>query len=220
MSPMNPLLNYQTIDLTISYEEAMPGFHAEPAKVIGQDGWNAQNLHIYSHAGTHMDAPLHFGLSGTIDELLPNQFMGKAWIADLRGIAPSSLIQPEHLAPLLDKIEKGDSLILHTGWSTFLHQPCVYRDQLPRVSNELAGWLVAKGIKMLGVEPPSIADVNNLEEVTSIHTTLLKGDVIIIEGLTNLGAIKSESVWLLAFPLKIKNGDGAPARVIALEKKD
>jgi kynurenine formamidase len=64
-----------------------------------------------------------------------------------------------------------------------------------------------------------VADVNDLPEVTRIHEILLGGNVIIIEGLTNLGNIKRELVDLIALPLKIAQGDGAPARVIALEEK-
>jgi kynurenine formamidase len=70
---------------------------------------------------------------------------------------------------------------------------------------------------MIGVEPPSVADVNNLTEVTTIHEILLKG-VVIIEGLSNLEKLQSNCVELIALPLKIKNGDGSPARVIAIEK--
>ena len=68
------------------------------------------------------------------------------------------------------------------------------------------------------MEPPSIADVLDLDEVTKIHQILLGGDIIIVEGLTNLEALKREMVKLIALPLKIKNGDGAPARVIAIEE--
>jgi kynurenine formamidase len=72
---------------------------------------------------------------------------------------------------------------------------------------------------MLGVEPPSVADVNNLAEVTQIHHLLFQGKVIIIEGLTNLSALSQNKIWLMALPLKIKEGDGAPARVIGLESR-
>ena len=67
-------------------------------------------------------------------------------------------------------------------------------------------------------EPPSIADVTNMKEVTKIHEILLGGDIIIVEGLTNLEALSNDKVGLVALPLKIKDGDGAPARVIAIEK--
>ena len=73
---------------------------------------------------------------------------------------------------------------------------------------------------MLGVEPPSVADVNNLEEVTRIHRILLKGGVTIIEGLCNLEGITGDKCWLIALPLKIFQGGGAPARVIAIESED
>ena len=93
-----------------------------------------------------------------------------------------------------------------------------YREGLPRISEELAEWCVAKKIKMLGVEAPSVADVNNLPEVTLIQRVLLGGNVVIIEGLTNLDKIQQEKVQLIALPLKIQGGDGSPARVIALEE--
>ena len=65
---------------------------------------------------------------------------------------------------------------------------------------------------------PSIADVMDMEEVTKTHEILLGGDIIIVEGITNLDSVSKEKVKLIALPLKIKGGDGAPARVIAMEK--
>jgi kynurenine formamidase len=46
----------------------------------------------------------------------------------------------------------------------------------------------------------------------------MAGGTIIIEGLTNLDQLHQDIFTLLAFPLKFKNGDGSPARVIALEE--
>jgi kynurenine formamidase len=39
---------------------------------------------------------------------------------------------------------------------------------------------------------------------------------MIVEGLTNLKAVSKENVKLIALPLKIKEGDGAPVRVLAM----
>ena len=217
MENIEALFNNKWIDLTLPYDEDVGGYSWEMAKTVEHDGWNARTLHLYSHAGTHMDAPLHFGLQGTIDQFTPNQLTGKAWIADLVGIEPGAEIFPEHLSTIQHNIKPGDSLILKTGWSQYAKNRNIYRNQLPRISEPLAHWLVERGIKMLGVEPPSVADVNNLEEVTRIHQILLQGNVLIIEGLTNLDQIQSTSILLFAFPLKIKGGDGAPARVMAVE---
>jgi kynurenine formamidase len=47
----------------------------------------------------------------------------------------------------------------------------------------------------------------------------MEGDIIIVEGLCNLDALSQTKVTLIALPLKVENGDGAPARVIALENQ-
>jgi arylformamidase len=85
------------------------------------------------------------------------------------------------------------------------------------IHESLARWFVEKKINLLAVEPPSIADVMDREEVTKIHEILLGGDVIIVEGITNLESLTKEKITLVALPLKVKDGDGAPARVIAME---
>ena len=73
---------------------------------------------------------------------------------------------------------------------------------------------------MLGVEAPSVADVNNLEELTEIHRILLEGDVIIVEGLANLDRIEQEQFLFAALPLKVRGGDGAPCRAFAITDLD
>ncbi|MCB0633046.1 MAG: cyclase family protein [Saprospiraceae bacterium] len=213
------LTAYNVIDLTLTYDEGIAGYAAKEARKLETDGWNAKTLSIYAHAGTHMDAPLHFGMEGTIDAFTPVQLMGPAWIAQLEPIEPAALIRPEDLGEIRERAVAGDSLLLRTGWSRFVSDPDLFRNRLPRVSPELAQWCVDTGIRMLGVEPPSVADVNNQDEVTRIHRLLFAGKVIIVEGLTNLAAIVQPKVLLIALPLKISGGDGAPARVIALESK-
>ncbi len=212
--------NYNIIDLTMPYVEGMPGYRSEINTTVEKNGWNSRNLHFYSHAGTHMDAPLHFGASDqTIDQFEPDQLVGKAWVVSIPISVPQQLLTVADLGSVATGFQKGDSILLHTDWNQYRSLP-KYRDELPRISVELAEWCVANGVKMLGVEPPSVADVNNLEEVTEVHLILLNGGVIIIEGLTNLNQIQRPEVLLIALPLKIADGDGAPARVIAMETKN
>jgi kynurenine formamidase len=195
----------------------MKGVDIVPAKSLSKDGWNATTLHLYSHVGTHMDAPLHFNVTEqTIDTIPPKRLITKAWVVHLKDVQPNSLITIADIEPIADKIQKGDSVLLHTGWSKKLHTPA-YRDKLPRISEALAHWFGKKEIGLLGVEPPSVADVNNLEEVTKIHTILMKNDIIIVEGLTNLDQLTKDHVTLISLPLKVENGDGAPARILAIE---
>lgn len=217
---MIDLSKYKIHDLTHTYSGIIAGFSSKPARTLEVDGWNAKWLTIYSHAGTHMDAPLHFGVNEqTIDQYSPSDLMGKAWIARVNIKQNKQLLAIEDLGDIKDKVSVGDSLLIKSNWSKELEKEH-YKEGLPRISKALANWCVAKKIKILGVEPPSVADVSNLLEVTEIHQILLGGQVIIVEGLKNLDLITHDQVFLVALPLKIKNGDGAPARVIAFEEID
>ena len=200
------------------YDQAIAGYDSEVARTVEKDGWNARTLHLYSHAGTHMDAPWHFGVSkDTIDQFTPSQLLGTAWVISIPIVQSQQLLTVADLGIVAAQFQAGDSLLLRTDWHVHIQTPTKYRNELPRISQELANWCVHHKVKMLGVEPPSVADVNNLKEVTTIHHILLKGGVIIIEGLAHLDKIQQSKVTLVALPLKIAGGDGAPARVIVLE---
>lgn len=215
---MIDLSKYRIHDLTHTLNEKIAGFSAVQARRLETDGWNAKTLSLYSHAGTHMDAPLHFGVSGqTIADFTPAELMGNARVIDVEVRRPKQLIQLGDVIGQLTEFNPGDSLLLRTHWSDRYDQP-EFKPDLPRVSEELAEWCVRQHVKMLGVEPLSVADVEDLPEVTRIHQILLGGDVIIIEGLKNLHLIEAREVFLIALPLKVSGGDGAPARVIAFEE--
>jgi len=206
------------IDLTLTVRHGMRGVEFEQLHTVAEHGWNSRVLHLYSHSGTHMDAPLHFAAGdGTIDRIPLDRCLGPAWVADLAGCEPRALIGVADLGPVAGKVRPGDGLLLRTGWSARVDQPQIYRDDLPRISRELAEWCVDRRVRLLGVEPPSVADVNNLEEVRVIHRILLGGGVIIVEGLTNLEALRRERVFFGAVPLKIDGGDGCPCRAFAID---
>lgn len=205
------------IDLTLPLNDGDRGVSITPARRLETDGWNATTVRLYSHCGTHMDAPIHFGVTDqTIDQLPVEKLMGSARVVNLDPAEPRMSIEPQHLGDAAEKLQPDDSLIIRTGWSKYYGKPA-YRDELPRISEKLARWCVDHKVRMLGVEPPSVADVNNPDELTTIHKILLGGGIIVVEGLTNLDKISKDKVTLVALPLKITGGDGAPARVLAIE---
>lgn len=196
----------------------MRGVKFEPARILKKDGWNAKTLHLYSHAGTHMDAPFHFEVNDeTIDKIQADRFFTICYVIDLTEIQPKTEIKVSDLGEVENHLQKGEGLIFRTGWSKFVNQP-KYRDELPGISKKLALWCVEKSVATIGVEPPSVADVNNMELLTEIHQILLGGDILIVEGLANLGKISKPKVQLITLPLKIKDGDGAPCRAIVIEE--
>jgi len=207
------------IDLTLTLKHGMRGVAFETKYTRANKGWNAQTLHLYSHCGTHLDAPIHFEASHkTVTDIPLHRCISPAWVVNLAGIAPGALITVSDLGRISEKIQPGESLLIRTDWSERLGTPEYYA-ALPRVSRELAQWCVAHSITMLGVEPPAVADPKNIPEITEIHKILLAADIIIVEGLTNLKALTQEKVLFMAFPLKIEAGDGAPVRALAIENE-
>ncbi|MGJ8726039.1 MAG: cyclase family protein [Roseibacillus sp.] len=207
------------IDLTATLTPETPGVSWDVAKDLKQDGWNARNLHLYSHSGTHMDAPKHFGcthpMGNTIDQLPLETFLGPARVAHLNS-DPSEVLTPQHLGTLSQNFPSGHALLLHTGWAKHRENLDLFRNQLPRLSEEFARWCVTHQVRILGVEPPSVANVNDLVEVTLIHEILLAGGVAIVEGLVNLDKLPADRDFTFgAFPLKIQDGDGSPCRAFA-----
>src|SRR5690606_10100748 len=126
------------------------GIAVEPARTLERDGWNAATWHLYSHGGTHMDAPVHFGASSaTIDQQPLARCMGRAWIARIHDCAPRAWLDVAQLGPIADRVTPGDNLLLHTGWSRHAADPVRYRDHLPRVSDSLARWCVDRRVNIL-----------------------------------------------------------------------
>jgi arylformamidase len=208
----------RVVDLTLTMRRGMRGVDWETARTVERDGWNARTLHLYSHAGTHMDAQTHFAAGpGTIDCTPLERCMGPAWVVNLDGIADKTLIGVGHLGAVAEKFTPGESLLLRTGWSRHVEDAQHYRDNFPRIADDLAHWCVEKRVKILGVEPPSVADVHNPEELTRIHKILLGANITIVEGLTNLDALSELRVLFIAAPLKIEGGDGCPCRAFAIE---
>jgi kynurenine formamidase len=206
------------IDLTLALEPGMSGVAFEVASTVERDGWNARTLHLYSHAGTHMDAPVHYAVNTTSVDAIPlDRCLCPAWVADCGAVAPRDVLTPDHLGAVRDRVERGDGLLLKTGWSR-RHGTPEYRTELPRIGDDLARWCVDRGIGLLGVEPPAVADVGNRDEITRIHRILLAADIVIVEGLTNLDSISKAQVAFVALPLKIAGGDGAPVRALAIEE--
>ena len=203
--------------MTLPLVPGMRGVACEVACTIPSHGWRATNWTLYSHAGTHMDAPVHYDASEqTIDQIPLTDCMGRAQVIDLSHVAPRTGLEPEHLKELHEYWHEGDILLLRTDWYKRLGTP-EYRDALPRISVRLAQWCVAHRVKLIGVEPPAVADPNNREEITEVHRILLEAGIVIVEGLAYLDQLTQPEVFFVAAPLKLAGSDGAPCRAFAIE---
>ncbi|HBE70897.1 MAG TPA: cyclase [Planctomycetaceae bacterium] len=205
------------VDLSLPINDEMPGVNISTARTLEDDGWNATTLQLYSHCGTHMDAPCHFLPSGaTIDQQDLSICVGPAEVLNLAPSTTSQLIDVADIEPFKNRIDPGSRLLLRTDWHKKYPSP-EYRSGLPRISLQLAEWFVETGVAMIGVEGPSVADVNNMEELTAVHQTLFRGNVLIVEALAHLDQLTQNTVQFIGLPLKVTGGDGTPIRAIAIE---
>jgi kynurenine formamidase/predicted dehydrogenase len=205
------------VDLSLPISSNMPGVQVTPCKSRLIDGWNATTLSLYSHSGTHIDAPCHFLDDGSsIDQQDLAVCCGRARVVDLTPVEPKMLITIPQLTAAIGEVFPGDRLLLRTDWHHRYGTP-EYRNELPRISKELAHWLVERKVALIGIEQLSVADVNSLPEVTEIHQILFRGGVVIVEALAHLDQLSQPEVEFIALPLKILQGDGCPVRAIAIE---
>jgi kynurenine formamidase len=112
------------------------------------------------------------------------------------------------------QIGPGARVLLRTDWDDHVTQPD-YRTAFPRISRELAHWLVARGVWLLGVQTPSVAALDDREELREVHQILLRGNIVIVESLMNLRQLPS-TITFIALPLPVAEGDGSPVRAVAL----
>ena len=74
------------------------------ACTIDQCGYRETLLHMFSHTGTHMDAPAHMLPSGrTLDDFPAETFAGRGFVLDCRGAAEITL-------PMLRRARRGGGL--------------------------------------------------------------------------------------------------------------
>lgn len=196
------------IDLSVTINESTPIYPGDPktkikpGAILDKDGYEDHYVGIGTHVGTHIDAPSHMVSSGqTLNLIPPDRFTGRGIYIPVDKKFNIEEIKKANL-------RKGDIVLFHTGMSDVYHKPDYYNNY-PAIPEEIAKFLVAKKVKMVGVDMCSVD-----HEPFPVHRILLKKGVLIIENLTNLKALKNKRFKVYAFPLKFEL-DGSPARVIA-----
>lgn len=164
---------------------------------------NIGELKTSTHIGTHVDAPYHYDAQGLkIDELPLDVYLSTAQVVDVQG---KSVVSKKDLpAP-----EAGVSTILlkTASWSDRKKFP----PHWPLFETELAEWLVEHGIRLLGVDVPSV-DPETSKELP-MHQAMNKHGRFILEGIV-LDDVPAGVYQLAALPLKITGAEGSPVRAV------
>lgn len=208
------------IDLTHTIKSDMPVFPGteqpklEPASTLEKDGFRETLLTMFSHTGTHIDAPYHVRDEGiTLDKFAADKFVGRALIVDCSDLSENDVIDISYIDKYRDTIDEAEYIIFKTGWDKYWDQE-KYFGNFPVINEEVADYLINSNKKGIGLDVISIEPIE--EEALTMHHKVLKNNLVIIENLCNLDAIGDKLFTFCALPLKYENADGASVRAIAI----
>jgi arylformamidase len=165
------------------------------------------------HNGTHADAPFHFETNGEAIEKAPlGLYLGRATVVDLSQsfsrLKEKHLITLDDLRPDAEEIAATSRLLVKTGrWS----DSTVFPEKIPVLAADAPVWLQKNGVKLLGVDLPSVDDIDS--KSLQNHHALARAGVAIIESL-DLSDVAPGVYNFAALPLKIAGADGAPVRAV------
>jgi arylformamidase len=206
-------MNTKLIDIsrTLAADIAVwPGddpFEMRPMMTIREGGSvNVTRLNMSAHTGTHADAPYHFNDNGrTLETLDLAIYWGPAQVVTVHK-AGGALLPADFAAYDLGKAPR---LLVRTPASTY--PPTQFPANYPYPGAELAEFLKQQGVFLYGTDAPSMDHVDS--KTLPGHQAMLRHTVAIIEGL-DLQQAPDGLYELVAFPLKIKGGDGSPIRAV------
>jgi len=186
------------------------------------------------HGGTHFDAPIHFSANkNTIEKIPLDQLKGPGAVIN---VSEKALNNPDYLISIEDfeawealhgKIQDGAIVLVYTGHGQYYHNREKYLGtnltgpeavpelHFPGLSAEAAKWLVEnRNIHAIGLDTPSI-DYGQSTDFMA-HRILFEHDLTAYENLANLEKLPAVGSYIIAMPMKIKGGSGAPLRIVAL----
>jgi kynurenine formamidase len=182
----------------------------------------AMYLSMSDHAGTHVDAPVHFDPrpgAASIDEVPLEDFYTPAICLDLSHVPLKHSVGVAEMQAALAKsgqeIRPGDTVLLWMATNERLLGKPGYLHDFPGLALESVHWLADCGIKMFGVE--AISPAPEGEPNFLAHMACAERGITHIECLANLDKLIGRGRFrFIGFPLKIRGGTASPIRAVAV----
>ncbi|MEB2346763.1 MAG: cyclase family protein [Deltaproteobacteria bacterium] len=224
-------------DDTIFWPTETEGFVLEPVfhgRTEGGWWYEANRFRTAEHGGTHLDAPVHFGEGGhAVDAIPVAQLAGPAVRVD---VSAACAADPDHALTVAElaafeavhgRIPDGALVLIYTGWSRFWPDRARYLGteergpaataalRFPGVSAGAARWLAEqRRVRAVGIDTASIDP--GVSTRFEAHQALAAAGVPGLENLTGLDRLPARGFSVVALPMKIRGGSGAPLRAIAI----
>ena len=241
-SEYNRSFSEQWIDLSYEFSaETIYWPNADTVKLSNVYEGEKESGYYYSayqfcapeHGGTHIDAPVHFGKGHkSIDRVPIEQLVGDAIVIDVSVKALGNrdyLINTGDFAAWESKhgrVPDNAIVLLKPGYGQYwpdrkkymgsdkLGKEAISELHFPGLDPDAAQWLVEKRkIKAIGLDTPSI-DYGQ-SKIFKCHQIFADKDILIFENVANIDKLPATGAYVIALPMKIKGGSGAPARIVA-----
>ncbi len=185
-----------------------PRFRSKSVRSLEKgDAFALSKIMMSNHAGTHVDAPSHMIPGGTNVTELPLEVMnGRARVVHIRHREKIDVPELKELV-LMDDFR----ILFKTRNSMLWSNHKYFSKKYIYMTPDAARFLVDNGIKLVGFDYHSVEHF--ADKTYPVHRILLENQVVLIEGL-NLSEVEDEEYELSCLPLKLKDLDAAPARVI------
>ena len=193
-----------------------PGPEITPLRRISRgDTANVSTITLGDHTGTHVDPPIHFIEGGaTADQLPLDALVGPCLVVEFNDEGNVSADWLGRARVPADTTR----ILFKTRNSQLWNDPSqTFTRDIVAVNASAARWCVERGVRLVGIDYLTIEPQGPEKSGYPTHHTLLGAGVVIIEGL-DLRGVSAGGYELFCGPLKLGGGDGAPARVLLLER--
>lgn len=202
------------IDISVPLHSGMVHWPDNPPIVIEHlldlergDAATVSAISLGVHSGTHVDAPRHFIRNGQGVHVAPfSALVGPARVIEIADTHAVSVAELQH-----HDIQPGERILFKTLNSTRCWQTDDFVEDFVYIAQDAARYLASRRVRTVGVDYLSVGGYT--ADGPETHQALLGGGTWIIEGL-NLAAVLPGTYELFCLPLKIVDGDGAPARAV------
>jgi len=194
-------------------------------------------FHFHASMGTYLDAPYHrwqgkraigdlklddvilegvlldareaFGR--TAWDVIPGGGEERNGVRSVQSDARDGVANAHRSVPPALPDVRGRAVLFNFGWDQFWGKP--QYEAYPFISRAVIDWLIAGGAKLVGVDTLNIDDTRDPERPA--HSRLLQNDILIVENLCNLNALRGHAFRFFAAPIRARGAAAIPVRAFA-----
>jgi kynurenine formamidase len=223
------------VDLTHTMSAAFPTFFGVPGIEmqkqfdLKKDGFNLYWWRIVEHAGTHLDAPIHFSEAGaTADQLGADTLVVPLAVID---VAAKVAQNPDYQVSRQDlagweaahgRLPDNVCVAMNSGWARHVGDAAKYTGKdaagvfhFPGFAPEATAWLMAER-RAAGLAVDTLSLDHGPSKDFKTHTQWLGSGRWGLENVANLERVPATGATLVVGVAKVKDATGGPTRLLAL----